>query len=221
VDQRNEPSRRDFPRESPGAEAEALLIRLAKQGDVQAFEQLYRRHVGRVHALGLRLTADPGEAEILTQDVFVRAWQKLRTFQGKGAFGGWLRRITVNLATENHRAAARRNRWLRPFGEPAGRGGTDGEQLGRTGTGTPRREGGPGDPAAAGLKLDLERAIAALPTGARQAFVLHDVEGFRCREIAEMTDRAVGTVKSQLHRARQLLRRALDGEIRSRKAIGS
>src|SRR2546430_6465890 len=83
------------------------LIQRAQQGDQAAFEQLYRAHVGRVYALCLRLTADRARAEELTQDAFVRAWERLASFRGESAFSSWLYRLTVDVVV---------------LGQPAGRG---------------------------------------------------------------------------------------------------
>jgi RNA polymerase sigma-70 factor (ECF subfamily) len=146
--------------------------------------------VGRVHALCRRLCGDRGRAEDLTQDVFVRAWQRLGTFRGESLFSSWLHRLAVNVVLGEERSRSRRLDLARPAEDIAALelGGPDPE---RTGSG------------------DLERAIAALPPGAREVFVLHDVEGYRHEEIAEMTGRSAGTCKAQLHRARSLLREAL------------
>lgn len=183
------------------------LVARAQRGDTRAFEQLYRRQVGRIYAICLRLIADPVQAEILTQDAFVRAWEKLGKYSGRGAFAGWLRRLAVNVVIEDRRAAARWRQWMEPLPDP--------DRCGRgTGTLAEARQGiavGGGVVAPASIEdaIDLERAIATLPPGARLAFVLHDVEGYRHHEIAAMTDLAVGTIKSQVHRARELLRRVL------------
>lgn len=168
-----------------------LTVRRAQQGETAAFEQLYREHVGRIHALCLRLSGDPGRAEELTQDVFVRAWEKLGTFQGKSAFGTWLHRLAVNLVLGDKRSEAVRVHRIFGTDEP--------EKF--------ERPGRAPDP---GRGMDLERAIATLPPGARTVFVLHDVEGYRHEEIARMQGSAVGTSKAQLHRARRLLREALE-----------
>jgi RNA polymerase sigma-70 factor (ECF subfamily) len=173
---------------SPGL---APLVRRAQEGDVAAFERLYRDNVGRVFALCLRLSGDPGRAEELAQDVFVRAWQKLGSFEGKSAFSTWLHRLAVNVVLGERRSDATRN--AKVFATD------DLEPYDR-----PRRVHDPG------VRMDLERAIATLPPGARSVFVLHDVEGFKHEEIAEMQGLAVGTCKAQLHRARKLLREALE-----------
>jgi RNA polymerase sigma-70 factor (ECF subfamily) len=170
--------------------------------------------VGKVYALCLRLIADPIQAEILTQDAFVRAWQKLSSYQERGSFAAWLRRLTVNVVVEDRRVAARLNRRLeplppqaegRPYGPGAAAEGPNGSVT--SSPAVPDRAQVP--PAAIDTAIDLERAIAALPPGARLAFVLHDVEGYKHQEIATMTGLAPGTIKAQLHRARLLLRQAL------------
>ncbi len=168
------------------------LIRRAQQGDHAAFEALYRAHVGRVYALCLRLTADAAQAEERTQDAFVRAWQRLSTFRGDSAFATWLYRLTVNAVLLARRAERRRTDRVVAHDDPAA--------LERP----TERSSGPG------TGLDLERAVAGLPAGAREVFVLHDVEGYRHEEIAELTGVAVGTSKAQLFRARRLLREALN-----------
>jgi RNA polymerase sigma-70 factor (ECF subfamily) len=163
-------------------------VERAAGGDVRAFETIYRSHSGRVHALCLRLTGNPDEAADATQETFVKAWRRLDTFEGRSALSTWLHRLAVNAVLDRKRAAGRRPE-------------------------VPTREGD--SPSAAGprrrpdLAIDLERAIAGLPEGARMAFVLHDVEGYRHREIAEMTGTAEGTWRAQLHRARKLLKEAL------------
>lgn len=169
---------------------ERELVRRAQGGDVAAFEQLYRDNVRRVFALGMRMCGDATRAEELTQDAFVRAWQRLRDFRGESAFSSWMHPLVVNLALTQRRSRLRYEARVQS---------TDDLQAFDHGHGTP-------EPAAA---VDLERALATLPPGARAAFVLHDVEGYRHEEIAQMTGTAVGTSKAQLHRARKLLREAL------------
>jgi len=144
-----------------------------------------------VYALCLRLTGDAGAAEERTQDVFVRAWDKLRSFRGESAFSSWLHRLAVNVVMNERRTTIRREQRVTPMATP--------EVL----------ERGKGEPTV-GLSIDLERAIAALPEGAREVFVLYDIEGYSHAEIAEMTGIAEGTSKAQLFRARHLLREKLD-----------
>ncbi len=182
-------------RPAPGGVSEAADVALAAAGDQRAFERLYRSHVARIHALARRMAgggsggrgeADPDE---LTQDVFVRAWERLGTFRGEAAFGTWLHRLAVNVILNWRRGAAQARRWLDE--------GADAELL------EAARQAG-------AEALDLEGAIAKLPPGARQVFVLHDVEGFKHEEIADMIGVTAGTSKAQLHRARMLLRALLE-----------
>lgn len=169
----------------------ADLIARARAGDGRAFEALYRAHVGRIHALCLRMEADGRRAEELTQDVFVRAWERLRSYRGDAAFGTWLHRLAVNVVLSDRRSAWRRSLRVTSGGD---------EQILQAGAAG-------GDPHDA---LDLEQAIARLPPGARAVFVLHDIEGYQHGEIAQMAGIAEGTSKTQLFRARRLLRKALD-----------
>ena len=170
--------------------AEAELVRSAAAGDVEAFETLYRRHVGRVHGLCLRMLRDAGEAEELTQQVFVRVWERLASFRGESAFSTWLHRVTVNVVIGEMR---RRGRWRERFAPLPD--STEFEA--------------PPPAFSPGGDLDLERAIATLSPRARLIFVLHDIEGYKHGEIAQLTGLAVGTSKAHLHRARRKLREEL------------
>jgi len=164
-------------------------VRRAAAGDVEAYEMLYRENVGRVHALCLRMARDRAEADELTQETFVRVWERLGSFRGDSAFTTWLHRVTVNVVIAGLRS---RGRWRERFAA------AEAEDLGAA------------VPAfSAGGDLDLERAIARLSPQARLVFVLHDVEGYQHGEIAELTGVAVGTSKAHLHRARRLLREDL------------
>lgn len=165
-------------------------VQRAQQGDDEAFAALYHAHVGRVHALCLRLAGDAQVAGELTQDVFVRAWEALPSFRGESAFGSWLHRLAMNVFLGSRRSSGRRERRVFSTDEPA--------LLEK-----------PVERLQPGTRLDLEQAIAGLPEGARVVFVLHDVEGYQHGEIAQMTGIAVGTSKAQLFRARRLLREAL------------
>ena len=189
-------------RRSDGPQADAVqgLVERAQDGDVGAFEQLYRVHVGQIYALCLRMTGDAEEAEEMVQEAFVRAWEKLDGFHHRSAFGSWLHRLTVNVVLVRWRSRRRRRDRVVPFGDVAPADGPELEELAPP-------EGHRQQPA--GQSMDLERAIARLPTGARTVFVLHDIEGYRHRDIADMTGLSVGTCKAQLHRARKLLRETL------------
>jgi RNA polymerase sigma-70 factor, ECF subfamily len=198
-------SRREPPTENPTAGGErsdatpagvAADVALAAAGDRRAFERVYRAHVDRVFSICARMTADRTMAEELTQDTFVRAWDKLALFRGESSFGTWLHRLAVNVVL-NARKAEGRNRLRMPVS-------TD-EREDETGIEAP-------SPIvfAPGEWMDVEAAIKRLPTGARRVFVLHDVEGYKHEEIGEMLGITAGGSKAQLHRARMLLREALN-----------
>ena len=163
----------------------------AQAGDQTAFRELYREHAGRVYALCLRLTGDSRDAEERTQDVFVRLWDKLRSFRGDSAFSSWLHRLAVNVVLNERRTTSRRERRVMPAEDPDNVAGAQ-------------------HAAPLHLNIDLERAIAELPDGAREVFVLYDIEGYGHGEIAELVGIAEGTSKAQLFRARRLLREKLE-----------
>jgi len=171
------------------ADSERADVALAAAGDQQAFERLYRLHAARIHSLVRRMVAGHGDPDELTQDVFVRAWQRLGTFRGESAFGTWLHRLAVNVVLNWHKGETRGRR---RFDDA-----TDVDLK-------PARRATPEH------TMDLADAIERLPRGARQIFVLHDVEGFRHEEIAAQLGVTTGTTKAQLHRARMLLRGLLE-----------
>ena len=166
--------------------ADTSLIKKALEGDRHAFERLYRRHSGRVHAVILRLVGhDRARAEDLTQDTFVRLWQKLGDFRFESAFSTWLHRMAVNTALMSMRSEA-------PMA-------TDDAALDALAE-VPMPENLRPD-----QRIDLEVLITKLPARARSVLVLHDVEGWKHEEISQELGIAVGSSKAHLHRARQLL----------------
>jgi len=165
-------------------------VALAARGDSSAFERLYRVHVARIHSLTRRMLGSD-EADEVTQDIFVRTWQKLGQFRGDSQFSTWLHRLAVNVVIERRRS----------FAIQRGRIVDDPSALDLVTVA----------PARADLTVDFEHAIEQLPPGAREIFVLHDVEGYKHREIAVMLAITTGTSKRQLHRARMLMRKHLDG----------
>lgn len=175
----------EFERARRAAE-ERALVDSAKGGSKPAFEALYRNHVGKIYGLCLRMTAHPATAEDCTQETFIQAWRSLPTFERRSAFGTWLHRIAVNAVL----AQGRRRR----------------EELGQAASADELAAARP-DPSVGdtGAAMDLEQAIAGLPPGARQVLVLVGLYGHSHEEAAAMLGLAVGTCKSQLHRARQLL----------------
>src|SRR6266705_4926824 len=138
-------------------------VRLAAAGDMEAFEEVYRRHNGRVFSLCLRMTHNRAEAEDLTQDVFVQLFRKLKTFRGEASFSTWLHRITVNQV-------------LMHFRKPA----VSAERVTEDGVAPIRVVRGSENPARMSLvdRISLNDAVRKLAPGYRAVFILHDVEGY-------------------------------------------
>jgi RNA polymerase sigma-70 factor (ECF subfamily) len=178
-----------IPSEEPNSD-----VAQAASGDRRAFERVYRANVQRVFSICVRMCGDRSRAEELTQDVFVRAWEKLPLFRGESAFSTWLHRLAVNVVLNDRKVQGRER--------SRAAGGDDDEQG--------EELYGASAPPSHGDLMDLEAAVALLPPGARRVFVLHDVEGYRHEEIAEMLGVTSGGSKAQLHRARLLLREALN-----------
>ena len=171
---------------------ETRWVDKARAGDRLAFEKLYRSHCDRIYALCWRMCGgDKGLAEDMVQEAFVRAWNKLDLFRGDSKFGTWLHRLTVNVVLSDRRIRVKRLHRERELVD----------DIERTLIGD--RD------VFAGLRKDLEAAIAGLPERARTVLVLYDIEGYQHNEIAEMTGMAVGSSKAQLHRARKLVREVL------------
>ncbi len=171
------------------------LAQKSAVGDTTAFEQLYLRHHRRVYALCLRMMQNVAEAEDLTQDVFIQLHRKIGMFRGESAFTTWLHRMTVNQVLMYFRRKKNARGELTTV---------DGEEPVQIVAGTE-------DPGRMPVidRIALDRAIANLPPGYRTVFVLHDVEGYEHEEIARTLGIAVGTSKSQLHKARMKLRSLL------------
>jgi RNA polymerase sigma-70 factor (ECF subfamily) len=178
---------------------EAEAIRLAQRGDAAAFERIYQLHSRRVYSLCLRMVGNTAEAEDLAQDAFLQLFRKIQTFRGESAFSTWLHRLTVNVVLMRLRRKTMTETSLEEMTEP------DEE------TGGPPREVGTADLRLAGSvdRVNLERAIAQLPRGYKQVFVLHDIQGYEHNEIAELMGCSIGNSKSQLHKARTRLRELL------------
>lgn len=179
-----------FERTAAGPAFSPVLddVMAAARGDRGAFERVYRAHADRVYSLCVRMLGDRVLADEVTQDVFVRVWQKLPGFRGEAAFTTWLHRVAVNVILSRRKSS--------------------GVQQGRQAD-EDALDAAPSRPVAVGDRLDLEQAIAGLPNGARRVFVLHDVEGFTHEEIGVQLGITPGGSKAQLHRARMLLRAAL------------
>jgi len=159
--------------------------------DIDAFEALYKEHGPRIFSLATRITGSPEHGEDLLQEIFLQAYRELGSFKGEATVGTWLYRIALNRCLDFARSRrARMERLTAPLD-------TDGAPELATADDAPID------------RIDLERAIHQLPDGYREAFVLHDVEGFNHREVAAMLDIAEGTARSQVFKARAKLRRLL------------
>jgi len=180
------------------ASAETTLIVAARAGDVRAFEQLYRMHVGRVMGICLRMTHRRDLAEDCTQLTFVRAWRSLGAFEGRSAFSTWLHRIAVNEVL-----TYARNHGTRLEAETQG---VEDAHLEHESAEDSTPLPGAVD---TGEVMDVERALATLPEGSRHVVVLQTIYGYSHEEVAEMLGIAVGTCKAQLHRGRRMLRERL------------
>ena len=167
------------------------LAQKAAGGDMQSFEELYQRHNRRVYSLCLRMTQNVSEAEDLAQEVFIQLFRKIGSFRGESAFTTWLHRLTVNQVLMHFRKRSVKLEKTTEEGETP-------EQA-VAGTENPNQM-----PVVDRIALD--QAIAQLPPGYRSVFVLHDVEGYEHEDISRMLGVAVGTSKSQLHKARMKLR---------------
>ena len=170
---------------------EAGLIERAKRSDSQAFEALYRMHIGQVYGLCLRMTGNVSEAEDCAQDAFIQAWNKLDRFRGDSAFSTWLHRIAVNAVLGRMRKSKREHDRIQVAAEESPVPASIGDS---------------------GSLRDLSDAVDKLPEGARHVFVLYAVYGYTHEEAGKMLGIAVGTSKAQLHRARRLLVQQLEKE---------
>jgi RNA polymerase sigma-70 factor (ECF subfamily) len=164
------------------------LVARARAGDVDAFEAIYRENAARIYTLACRMAGSPEDGEDLLQEIFLQAHRKLASFKGDAAIGTWLYRLAVNHCLDYVRSRqAKMNKLTETL---------DAETSFEP---TARRD----MPIA---RIDLERAIERLPEGCREAFVLHDVEGFDHKEVAGLLGIAEGTSKSQVFKARMKLR---------------
>jgi RNA polymerase sigma-70 factor (ECF subfamily) len=178
---------------SPAA-SDLELARAAAAGDATAFEKLYEQHHRRVYSLCLRMLGSVGQAEDLTQEVFLQVYRKIGSFRGDSAFTTWLHRLAVNQVLMHFR---RRGVKLEHTSDEG-----DFSNVVETALQSTRR-------ISMVDRLALEKAVGELPPGYRTVFVLHDVEGYEHGEISDMLHVSIGTSKSQLHKARMRLRELL------------
>jgi RNA polymerase sigma-70 factor, ECF subfamily len=182
---------------------DADVVRLARQGDADAFERIYRLHSRKVYTLCLRMVGDRTEAEDLTQDVFLQLFRKINTFRGESAFSTWLHRMAVNIVLMRFRKKNLADKSLESIMNP------DGESS------APSREFGGPDLRLNGVvdRITLETAINELPPGYKAMFILHDVQGYNHDEIAEIFGCTAGNSKSQVSKARTRLRELLQRRV--------
>ena len=186
-------AKKDFIKDVSSA-TDFELTQAAAKGDMFAFEEIYNRHHRRVYAICLRMLQNSHEAEDLTQDVFIQLYRKIGSFRGDSAFTTWLHRLTVNQVLMHFRKRTVK------FEKTTEEGETPVQIVG--GTENPEKM-----PIVD--KIALENAVAHLPEGYRNVFVLHDIEGYEHEEVARILGCSVGTSKSQLHKARLKLRKLL------------
>jgi RNA polymerase sigma-70 factor (ECF subfamily) len=179
---------------SPSKEADLALVARCREGDLGAFEDLYKAHAGRLYSLAFRMLGNAADAEDLLQEIFLSAHRKLESFRGDAALGTWLYRLATNQILDHVRSRAARAGQLTD--------GLDDATVLADATGHRLAD-------RAIDRIDLERALGELPDGCRAAFVLHDVEGLEHKEIAGVLGIAEGTSKSQVHKARLRLRKLL------------
>ena len=181
---------------SQGRAEDLALVERCRKGDLGAFEEIYKAHSGKLFSLACRMVGNPTDAEDLLQEIFLSAHRKLDGFRGESALGTWLYRLATNQCLDYLRSRAAKAGLLT--------GALD-DEIGLADAGSRKLA------ERTVAKMDLERAVAKLPEGARAAFVLHDVEGLEHREVAEVLGVAEGTSKSQVHKARLRLRALLTG----------
>jgi RNA polymerase sigma-70 factor (ECF subfamily) len=177
-----------------GSSTDIMLAQSAAGGNMPAFEELYNRHHRRVYSLCLRMLQNTAEAEDLTQEVFIQLYRKIGSFRGDSAFTTWLHRLTVNQVLMHFRKRTVK------FEKTTEEGETPVQIV----MGTENQAKMP-----IVDKIALDKAIAQLPNGYRNVFVLHDVEGYEHEEVAKILGCSVGTSKSQLHKARLKMRKLL------------
>jgi len=171
-----------------GAASDADLVARCRAGEADAFETLYRQHSARIYSLACRMAGSADDGEDLLQEIFLQAFRKLGSFKGDAALGTWLYRLALNHCLDYVRSRqAKMNKLTETLDAD-----TSIEPTARRDTPIAR--------------LDLERALERLPDGCREAFVLHDVEGFDHKEVGNVLGIAEGTSKSQVFKARAKLR---------------
>lgn len=165
------------------------LARRIAAGDRTVFREVYERNVSVLYNLARRMTGSTDEADDIVQETFIRAYRKIDLFAGRSSLSSWLYRICINIGLEH----LRRKKGTYETLEEDNCGAVEPDQKRLL------------------LRRKLEKAITHLPQGCRMVFVLHDIEGLNHKEIADRLQLSEGTSKSQLFKARAILRRLLTG----------
>lgn len=166
-------------------DADARLVAAAREGDGEAFERLVRGHIDDVYGHALRFFGEPQAAEDVTQEVFLKVFRTLDSFDGRSAFSTWLFRVTRNMCVDQFRAGRRRPVPVDPLDAVSGEAADFADE--------------------AALRTALERAVASLPPEDRDAFNAIGLFGLSYAEAADVLGAPVGTVKSRVFRARRTL----------------
>ena len=174
---------------------ERLLVRRAAAGDQDAYRGLYDRNVDRIYRLAYRMTGDDVVARECTQEAFIQAFTQLGEFRGQSRFSTWLHSIAVNVTLN----------WMRRVKRQASR------EVALDSGPTRSKPAAGVDPT---VRDRIGEAVDRLPDIYRTVFLMHDVEGYKHREIADTLDIAVGTSKARLSRARLTLREQLGDELK-------
>jgi len=186
------------PTAKPDPAEEVALVRRAKEGDLQAYDQLVQRYQERVYATIYHMTSNHEDANDLAQEAFIKAFQALRSFKGGSSFYTWIYRIAVN-KTINF-LKQRRHKGHLSLNELDFNAENDPDLVALVSDKTPQRDAGLNE-----LKEKLNEAMQRLSEPHRLVVTLHDVQGLAHDEIAEIMDCNIGTVRSRLFYARQQL----------------
>jgi RNA polymerase sigma-70 factor, ECF subfamily len=182
---------------APGEQTDAELAQRAREGDVDAFAEIVRRHERRLRLVLLRILDDARDVEEAVQDAFVQAWRNLDRYRGEAAFFTWLYRIGVNAALAKTRRKERTTVSIEMLGAEGAAHGL-GEALPETAT------------EAHELRSRIVEALAQLPFEHREAVVLRDVAGLSNEEVAHALGISLPAAKSRIHRGRLELRELLE-----------
>jgi RNA polymerase sigma-70 factor (ECF subfamily) len=176
---------------------EVVLVRAAQQGDMAAFEELVARHRDKVYARAYSMMRNEDEALDLSQEAWVKGWQRLKQFQGEASFGTWMTRIVINLCLDQLRRQKRhRMESIEEMGEESG--GVERQMPVVTVNPTSGLE-------RAELRQRIDRALGQLSNEHRTVLVLHEFEEMEYKKIAETVGCSIGTVMSRLFYARRKL----------------